>query len=171
MTTTTVFQQLIWADYVIIGVVFISALIGLFRGFVKEAFSLGSWIVSIFIAIRFNQAFSVYLTDYIDVPSIRIATAFVILLLVALILGAMVSYLVSQIVDKTGLSGTDRFAGFIFGIARGVVVMAVLVLLAGLTPLPQDPWWVESTLIGPFQELSVWLREQIPEGVTGYFSY
>ena len=83
----------------------------------------------------------------------------------------MLSLLLSQLGDKTGLTGMDRFAGFLFGIARGMVVMAVLVLLAGLTPLPQDPWWVESSLIGPFQELSVWLREQIPEGVTGYFSY
>ena len=148
-----------------------SALIGLFRGFVKEAFSLGTWIASIFIAIRFSQAFSAYLIDYIEMPSVRIAAAFILLLLLTLILGAMLSYLVSQIVDKTGLSGTDRFVGFIFGITRGMVVISVLVLLAGLTPLPQDPWWVESVLIGPFQDLSEWLREQIPEGVTGYFSY
>ncbi|HIF18647.1 MAG TPA: CvpA family protein [Cycloclasticus sp.] len=166
-----VLNTLIWIDYVIIGIIFISALIGLFRGLVKEAFSLGTWIASIIIGIRFSQPFSVFLTDYIEVPSVRIAAAFVILLLLTLILGAMLSYLVSQIIDKTGLSGTDRFAGFIFGIARGMVVMSVLVLLAGLTPLPQDPWWVQSALIGPFQELSVWLREQIPEGVTGYFSY
>lgn len=83
----------------------------------------------------------------------------------------MLSYLVSQVITMTGLTGTDRFAGFIFGIARGVVVMSVLVLLAGLTPLPQDPWWAESTLIGPFQELSVWLRAQIPEGISEYLSY
>ncbi|PHS71989.1 MAG: colicin V production CvpA [Cycloclasticus sp.] len=163
--------NLIWIDYAILGIIFLSAIIGLFRGFVKEAFSLGTWIVSIIVAIRFSQQFSIYLTDYIEVPSVRIAAAFIVLLLLTLILGAMLSYLVSQIVDKTGLSGTDRFAGFLFGIARGMVVMSVLVLLAGLTPLPQDPWWVESTLIGPFQNLSVWLREQIPEGVSGYFSY
>jgi membrane protein required for colicin V production len=166
-----VLDNLIWVDYAILGIIFISALIGLFRGLVKEAFSLGSWIVSITVAIRFSQQFSAYLIDYIDVPSVRIGAAFIILLLSTLILGAMLSYLVSQIVDKTGLSGTDRFAGFIFGIARGVVVMAVLVLLAGLTPLPQDSWWIQSSLIGPFQELSVWLRELIPEGLTGYFSY
>ena len=89
-------------------------------GSTSGSFSLGSWIVSIFIAIRFSQAFSVYLTDYIDVPSIRIATAFVILLLVALILGAMVSYLVSQIVDKTGLSGRQvRWFYFRYCARRG----------------------------------------------------
>jgi len=171
MMTSNVLSQLIWIDYVILGIISISAIIGLFRGLVKEAFSLGSWLVSIFIGIRFSQSFSVYLIDYIDVPSVRVATAFIILLLLSLLLGSMLSYLVSQIVEKTGLSGTDRFAGLIFGIARGMVVMSVLVLLAGLTPLPQDPWWVQSTLIGPFQELSVWLREQIPSGITGYLSY
>jgi membrane protein required for colicin V production len=46
-----------------------------------------------------------------------------------------------------------------------------LVLLAGLTPLPQDPWWNASVLIGPFQELSIWLRTQIPVGISEYFSY
>ena len=166
-----ILEQLIWVDYAILGIIFISALIGLFRGLVKEAFSLGSWLLAIFIGIRFGQDFSVYLVDYIELPSVRLATAFIILLLLSLLLGSMLSYLLSQIVEKTGLSGTDRFAGLIFGIARGMVVMSVLVLLAGLTPLPQDPWWTQSLLIGPFQELSVWLREQIPSGITGYLSY
>ena len=169
--SVSVLNNLIWIDYVILGIILISALIGLFRGLVKEAFSLGTWIVAIIIGIRFSQPFSAYLLDYIDVPSVRIAVAFIVLLLLTLMLGGMLSFLVSQIVDKTGLSGTDRFAGFLFGIARGMVVIAVLVLLAGLTPLPQDPWWVESSLISPFQELSVWLREHIPAGVSGYFSY
>lgn len=169
--SASILNQLIWVDYVIIGIILISAFIGLFRGLVKEAFSLGTWVISIIIGIRFSQPFSVYLVDYIEMSSVRIAAAFIILLLLTLMLGAMLSFLLSQLVDKTGLTGMDRFAGFLFGIARGMVVMAVLVLLAGLTPLPQDPWWVESSLIGPFQELSVWLREQIPEGVTGYFSY
>jgi membrane protein required for colicin V production len=163
--------NLIWVDYVILGIILISAIIGLFRGFIKEAFSLGTWVVAIIVALRFSQQASIYLADYIEVPSMRIAAAFILLLLLTLILGAMLSYLVSQIVDKTGLTGTDRFAGFLFGIGRGMVVMSVLVLLAGLTPLPQDPWWVESALIGSFQDLSVWLREQIPEGLSGYFSY
>ena len=169
--TSNVLSQLIWVDYVILGIIAISAIIGLFRGLVKEAFSLGGWVVAIIIGIRFNQGFAVYLVDYIELPSVRLAVAFVILLLLSLLLCSMLSYLLSQIVDKTGLSGTDRFAGLLFGIARGMVVMSVLVLLAGLTPLPQDPWWAQSALIGPFQELSVWLREQIPSGITGYLSY
>jgi len=164
-------NQLIWVDYAILGIIMISAIIGLFRGFVKEAFSLLTWLVSIWLALKFSQPFSFYFADYIDLPSVRIGAAFVCLLIVTLILGSMLSYLISQIVDKTGLSGTDRFVGFLFGIVRGAVVISVLVLLAGLTPLPQDPWWSASALIGSFQELSVWLRAQIPVGIAEYFSY
>lgn len=167
----SVVSGLVWVDYIIVGIVLISALIGLFRGLVKEAFSLGTWIASIVIGIRFSEQFAVFFNGYIEMPSVRIAVAFIILLLLTLILGTMLSHLLSQLVDRTGLSGTDRFAGFVFGIGRGMVVMAVLVLLAGLTPLPQDPWWAQSVLIGHFQDLSVWLTEQIPEDVSGYFSY
>lgn len=66
--TSNVLSQLIWVDYVILGIIAISAIIGLFRGFVKEAFSLGGWVVAIIIGIRFNQGFAVYLVDYIELP-------------------------------------------------------------------------------------------------------
>jgi membrane protein required for colicin V production len=59
----------------------------------------------------------------------------------------------------------------LFGLARGMLVVAVLVLLGGLTPLPEDPWWQESKLIPPFQALAIWLRDHIPSGMTGYINY
>ena len=107
-------NHLIWVDYAILGIIAVSAIIGLFRGFVKEAFSLATWLVSIWLAIRFSQPFSFFFNDYIDVPSVRIAAAFICLLIVTLILGAMLSYLMSQLIEKTGMSGTDRFVGFLF---------------------------------------------------------
>jgi membrane protein required for colicin V production len=53
----------------------------------------------------------------------------------------------------------------IFGITRGVIVVSLVVMLAGLTPLPEDTWWKESVLIPPFQSLAVWLRDFIPIGM------
>ena len=155
----------------ILFLILLSAVIGLFRGFVREAFSLLTWFVAAWVAYTFSQAFSIYLTDWIDVPSLRVGAAFAILLVTSLIIGALLSFLISQLIEKTGLTGTDRFAGFLFGIARGVVVVAVLVLLAGLTPLPQDPWWNASLLIGPFQDFALWMRSQLPAGMSGYLSY
>lgn len=154
------------------GLISISATIGLFRGFVREAFSLTIWAAAFWVGLNFSEPFSKnYLKPVIDLPSARTAAAFIILFLLTLILGGLLGYLLAQLVTKTGLTGSDRFAGLLFGIGRGIVVVAVLVLLAGLTPLPSDPWWRESTLIEPFQAIALWLRDQLPTGVAGKIDY
>lgn len=162
---------MIWIDYAILMLIFISLIIGLIRGFIKEAFSLVIWVVAIWIGLTYSREFSVYLVSVIEIPSARLAAAFAILFLITLILGSIISYLLGELVKKTGLTGSDRFAGMIFGVARGMVVVAVLVLLGGLTPLPNDQWWQESKLIPPFQTLAIWLRDHIPSGVTDYVNY
>jgi len=162
---------MIWIDYAIIGLIAISSIIGLFRGFIREAFSLLIWIVAIWVGLTFSREFSTFLDGIISYPSARIATAFAALFFVTLILGAMISYLLGELVKKTGLTGSDRFAGMIFGIARGLVVVAIIIMLAGLTPLPEDSWWKESILIPPFQSLAVWLHDHIPSGLAGYVKY
>lgn len=162
---------MIWIDYAIILLIGVSSVIGLFRGFIKEAFSLLLWVLAIWIGLKFSREFAYLLESLISYPSAKIAIAFVGLFLLTLILGSLISYLLSALIDKTGLTGTDRFIGMIFGIARGMVVVSLLIMLAGLTPLPEDPWWRESSLIPPFQSLAVWLRDFIPSGMSGYIAY
>ncbi|MCF6203916.1 MAG: CvpA family protein [Methylococcaceae bacterium] len=162
---------MIWIDYSIIGVILISSIIGLFRGFIKEAFSLIIWVFAIWVGLTFSQEFSQLLEGISSVPSLRVSAAFGILFIITLILGSLVNYLLSELVKKTGLTGSDRFAGMIFGIGRGLVVISIAVMLAGLTPLPEDPWWKESTLIPPFQSLAVWFHDHLPSGVTNYMNF
>jgi membrane protein required for colicin V production len=162
---------LIWIDYTILGLICLSAIIGLFRGFVREAFSLLTWIVAVAVSVHFSRDFADYFDTLISVPSARIAASFAVLFLITLLLGGLVNFLISELVEKTGLTGTDRLLGLLFGIARGMVVIAVLVVLAGLTPLPEDPWWNEASLIQPFESLAVWLRDQIPDSMAGYLTY
>lgn len=162
---------MIWIDFAILGLIVISLIIGLLRGLIKEAFSLVTWIIAVWVGLTFSREFSVLLEDFIVYPSARIATAFGILFLITLILGSIISYLLGVLVAKTGLTGSDRFAGMIFGIARGMVVVAIMVMLAGLTPLPEESWWKESFLIPPFQSLALWLRDLLPAGMAGYLQY
>lgn len=157
---------MIWIDYSIIGLILISSVIGLFRGFIKEAFSLAIWGIAIWVGLTFSRVLSGLIENLIKSPSARIIVAFVILFLITLILGAIISYLLGELVKKTGLTGSDRFAGMVFGITRGLIVVSLVVMLAGLTPLPEDQWWKESVLIPPFQSLAVWLRDHIPMGMT-----
>ncbi len=160
-----------WADYTILSIVGISALISLVRGFVREAFSLAAWIAAFWVAWAFFRNLAVRLEPWIEAPSVRLAVAFGILMLATLLVGAVVNYLMGQLVDKTGISGTDRLIGMLFGAARGVLLVGILVLLAGLTAFPQDPWWKASVLIPHFQDLALWLRGLLPPDIAAWFSY
>ncbi len=86
-------------------------------------------------------------------------------LVFVLVLTALASHFTSLVVKKTGLTGTDRVLGVVFGVARGAVIVGILVLLAGLTALPRDPWWRESTLVPHFQRLAVHIRAMLPSDV------
>ncbi len=162
---------MIWIDYAIIGLIAISAILGITRGFVREVFSIAAWVAAIWVGLSFSRELSFYLRTLIEHPAGRMAAAFAGLVVITLIVGGLVGFLVRQIIDKTGLTGSDRLAGLVFGIARGMVVVAMLVLLAGLTSLPNDSWWRESMLIAPFQSLALWLRDQAPAGVAGFVAY
>jgi membrane protein required for colicin V production len=156
---------MIWVDYVIIAVIALSALIGLARGLIREVLSLLIWVAAAGVAWLFHRTLADQLTPWLSTPTVRIGVAFVILVFVVLILGAILGQLLTTLIDKTGLTGTDRLLGVLFGAARGAVLVAVLVYLAALTPMAEDPWWTESELIGHFQTLADRLLVLIPPEV------
>lgn len=164
-------QAIVWVDMVIVGIILISALISLVRGFVREAFSLAVWILAFWVSWSFFRELALRFESLISTPSVRLGVAFVILMLLALMIGGLINYLVIQLIQRTGLSGSDRFIGMIFGAARGVLMIAVLVLLAGLTVFPVDPWWQESRLLPYFEELALWLREMLPADIADRFRF
>ena len=94
-----------------------------------------------------------------------------ILFLITLIVGAIVNFIVSQLVEKTGLSGTDKALGVVFGAARGLLIVTMVVLLASLTPMPEADWWQGSALLGFFEQLAGWLRGVVPADAVGKFNF
>lgn len=154
-----------WADYAIIAVLALSVLISLIRGFVREALSLVSWVAAFWVAFTFYNILAQMLEKQIHSSGMRIAVAFGVLFLVTLILGALINYLIGQLVDKTGLSGTDRLLGVIFGFGRGVLLVTVLLLLGQLTPMPDEPWWKSSLLIAEFHPAELWLKGYLPQSM------
>jgi len=166
-----VFQGLIWVDWCILGLIGLSALIGLFRGLLREVFSLVLWAGAGWVALHYNHELAVYLEKAIPLPSARMAVSFLAIFIGILLAGGLALFLLGKLVSSTGLGGTDRLAGLLFGVARGVLIAAVLVVLAGVTALPQDPWWKQSRLIPPFQALALWLRDQIPEGLAAQVKF
>lgn len=149
-----------WADWAIIGIFSLSCIIGLIRGFVREALSLVIWISAVLAARLFGNQLETLLVGHIETPSVRLMTAYALLFLSTLLLGAMLSYLIGALVRATGLSGTDRLLGMVFGAARAfIIVMAILILLPGFVPVNEDDWWKQAQLIPYFQTCEGWVIE------------
>lgn len=157
---------MIWVDYVIIGIIALSAIIGLARGLIREVIALAVWIMAALVAWMFYVPVADQLTPWIETPSVRLAAAVLILVFGVLIVGAIVAHVLSVLVDKTGLTGTDRLLGVVFGAGRGAVLVALLVFLAQLTPMAEDPWWSQSRLLPKFQLLADLMLDMIPPDVT-----
>ncbi|WP_426141688.1 CvpA family protein [Pseudomonas sp. DWP3-1-2] len=148
-------------DWAILGIVVISALISLKRGFVKEALSLVTWIIAGVVAWMFGAGLSQYLVSYIETPSFRVIAACTILFVATLLVGAMVNFLIGELIRVTGLSGTDRFLGMVFGAARGGLLVVVAVGLLSLGPVQQDQWWQQSRLLPQFLMVADWSKNLI----------
>jgi membrane protein required for colicin V production len=162
---------MIWVDYAILAIIALSALISVVRGFVREVLSLVAWIVAFWVSLTFMHDVAMLLVDRISVPSVRLVLAFLALFITTLLVAGVVNFLIVKLVVSTGLSGTDRTLGILFGIARGGAIVMVLVLLAGLTRLPRDPWWQESLFLKHFETIALWMRSYLPEDVAKHFSF
>ncbi len=150
-------------DVVVIVVICLSALFSLMRGFIKEAISLATWIIAIWLAATFAPKLAAVLPAGIESEAVRQAVGFGVLFILSLMVGSLVNVLVSQVVKKTGLSGADRVFGVAFGVLRGGLIIIVFVVIGGMTPLPEDDWWQSSVLLEWFESAAIVIQGYIPE--------
>ena len=160
-----------WIDVVILALIVLSAILSLFRGFVTEAVALATWLIALWVAMTFYEELGVWLSQWITLASAQKITAFAILFVCVLIIGTVINFLAGKLVSRTGLTGTDKLLGVVFGVARGGLIVAILVLLAGLTPFPQDPWWQDSQFLSYFEEFALWMRSFLPDGIADNITY
>lgn len=151
------------ADYAILAVCLASIVVSLFRGFIKEVFSLLVWVAAVYAGLQASGPISLRLEGWIELPSVRVIIAFVGVFILVLIVGGLLNYLLGKLVAGTGLGGTDRMFGALFGALRGVAIVVAAVIVASFTPFVEDPWWRESMLLPEFERLSVWLVDFFPE--------
>jgi len=162
---------MIWVDVVILGVIALSAVIGFFRGFVREAIGLVAWVLAFYLAFIGAQPGAVFLQDWIAIDSARLAVAFGIIFIAVLFVGALINYAFGRLLSQTGFAGTDRVLGGVFGVLRGAAVLVLLVMLAGVTPVPRDDWWQSSVFIAHLEDGAVWARDFLPDDLAQAITY
>ena len=158
-------------DYIILGIIAFSCLISVFRGFIREIFSLSTWIITILASIKFTPFLIAYLPGEISSPTLRLGIAAFLIFVLTFFLCSIINRGLLNFVSNTGLTSADRMLALLFGIMRGVFIVAGFVLVAGLTPIPQENWWRSSILVDYFVKLATWLTPYLPSSVAEYISY
>ncbi len=159
------------ADFIVLGVIIMSVIISLMRGFVKEALSLTGWLVALWVAMTFSSGMAELFGASIKDPTLRLLAAFISLFILSLIVGAMINFFATQLVQKTGMTGVDRTIGAVFGFLRGILLVTIIVMLLGLTTLPKESWWDESFFMFRFEVIATWLKDLLPSDIARYFKY
>jgi membrane protein required for colicin V production len=156
-----------FADYCIVAALGLSVLMGLWRGLIGELLALACWVAAFWAAWSFGDRLAARF-DAITLPSARLLLGYALCFFVVLISGAIVSFLVRKLVAESGLSGSDRLLGMVFGLLRGLAIVTLTVLVLQFTPLPRDPWWHHSQLLPTFDNGARWLTARLPGEVRHY---
>jgi membrane protein required for colicin V production len=153
-------------DGFIVGIIGLSIVTGLVRGFVKELVALSIWVLAIWLGYTYCEDIGAYLKPYISSESAQLASGFVIILLVTVIVGSFFNALLSFIMKSTGLTGTDRLLGMGFGFIRGVFIVSLLILVVKMTAiLPKDEFIDKSYLYTKFTPIVDWMYNLSPDFV------
>ena len=138
-------------DYLVIFVLACSIIISTLRGLMKEILSLLSWVVSFVVANAYGEKLAVLLPDMFPGRTTRLIVAFIALFIGARLLMMLLSMAVDALIKASGLTVADRGLGGLFGLGRGLVIVLAVVLLCGMTAIPQQPFW-KHALLSPLAE-------------------
>lgn len=152
-------------DIVIILIVLLSVALAVWRGMVREIFSLVCWIGSFWIATKFTVIVAGWLPASISNPGLRLVIGFVGLMLVSLLVFSLLTLLLVHLVKVAGLKTSDRTLGAFFGLVRGVAIVVILVLLGGMTSAPREPFWRDALLSRPLEAVALWAKPWFPDEV------
>jgi membrane protein required for colicin V production len=158
-------------DYAVIAVIAGSVLLSVVRGALRELMAIASWVGSAWLAAVFAPGIAVLLPDQLSNPGLRLAGAFVAILLVALLLFALLTLAMTQLVRRSGLTGSDRALGALFGVVRALAILVCLTLVAGLTRLPREPVWRDAASSPVLEALALAARDYFPPALAARIGY
>jgi membrane protein required for colicin V production len=160
-----------WLDYAILGVLAVSVVWGIWRGFVREVISLAGWVLAFLAANAVAGPLGDALPTSISSPEVRVLVAFLIVFIFTLSIATVAGMLLSRLLKAAGLGGLDRTLGGLFGLARGVVILLALAVAAGLTMAPRHPLWKESVGAGMLTRTVLQLKPWLPPRLADRLRY
>lgn len=160
-----------WFDYAVLAVIAASLLLGVWRGMVSEILAIAAWVLAFFVAREFALPVSAFYASLLHDRSMQYLAGFATVFVGVLVVVGIARLVVSFLLRAVGLGLIDRMLGAIFGIARGVLIVLLCVMLGGLTPLPREPWWRNAVLAPPLETAVLASRPWIPETMAKKIRY
>lgn len=158
-------------DFVVFGILGASCLLGLWRGLISEVLALAAWIAAFIAARTWGGEAATYFEGVVAEPALRYAAGFVVVMLFVLVTFAVARLVLSLVLKAAGLAMVDRLLGAGFGVLRGLLIVLVGVLLAGMTALPKSQWWRNAWLAPPFETAVIALKPWLPVEVAKRIHY
>lgn len=158
-------------DYAVLLIVGISVLLSVMRGFVREVLALAGWMIAFIVARLYTVELAAKLPDAIPSAELKFLAAFLILFLSSLLLCSLLAIAIAQLFKTVGLSALDRGLGGLFGLARGLLIVATIVLLAGFTSLPQDARWRNAMFSAPLEAMVLAVLPWFPQDIAKRIKY
>jgi membrane protein required for colicin V production len=149
-------------DYAVVGVLACSVILGLWRGVVSEILALAAWVVAFLAARVAGEEVANLLTGWIGEPVLRMAAGYAAVVVGVLLVFALARVLLRLLLKAAGLGVLDRLLGGAFGVMRGMLIVLLAVMVAGLTPLPKAEWWREARLAPPLETMVLATRPWLP---------
>jgi membrane protein required for colicin V production len=159
-----------WFDYAVIAVIGLSVLLAAFRGVVREITALAGWAAALILSGLFAQYVAQWLPASLS-PMLRVVIAYVVIFLGVLLLSGLIGLLLAKLFRAAGLGFTDRAVGALFGLLRGVLIVFVVVMFAGLTGLPKESFWREAALSGPVETAVLAAKPALPKDLAQRIRY
>lgn len=150
-------------DWIFLVVLGASLLIGAWRGLIFELFSLAGWVAAFFAA----QWFAADVGQRVPVAggegALSYAAGFAVVFVIAVFVFGLVAWLAKKMIEAIGLRPADRSMGALFGLVRGGVLLLVVAVIVGLTPLRHEAWWKESQGAYVLTQVLESLRPALPQ--------
>ncbi len=149
-------------DWVIVGVLAVSCLLGLWRGLMREVFSVAGWVAAVVLSMKFAVPLGHELPGDIAWIALRTTIAVAIIVVVCLFTAAALGWIAHKFIAAAQLSGTDRMLGAVFGLLRGVLILFAVVYFTSRTALAQQPAWRHAALLPLFKAGVAWIEPHLP---------
>jgi membrane protein required for colicin V production len=158
-------------DYAVVAIVAASVLLGVWRGLVSEVLALAAWVAALLTGRELAPGMAPVFSDWLKEPALQYAAAFAVIVVAVLVMVALTRLALSKLLRAIGLGPLDRFLGAVFGVARGVLVVLLCVLVGGLTMLPQQAWWRQAWLAPPLETAVLASKPWLPAAVAKRIRY